>query len=610
MRRTLLISLILFAGVSCIYWQCLGHDFVDYDDRSYFVDNPFVAQGVTVPGLRWAFFESHLYWHPLTSVSYMLDSQLFGVVPGKTAFVNALLHAATALALFCALRALTGSSWRSSVVTFLFAFHPLRVESVAWIAERKDVLSGLFFALALWSYAFYARRPSWKSYGLVLLTVALGMLSKPVIVTLPAVLWLLDAWPLRRLQGGATVRGLILEKVPLLVMSALCATFTLLSSHQSAVLAEQSFARLPLLTRCSLALEAYVAYLGKILWPFELSAFYPHPALVSDYEPWGVAALASGVLLLAVTLLCLGFRKKAPYLPVGWFWFLGVLFPVIGITQSGGQFIADRFTYLPMIGLLIGLVFGVRDLLLGLPQLRRPALALVTALVAFLGVRSYLETTHWKNGETIFGRALEVTSGNYIAHSVLGGIHLRKGELGPAESELRAALEVREDLPVVHNNLGLVHARQTDLSEAALEFRRALELDRGYAEAQNNLAVTLERLGDTRGAVQHYRQSLVLEPAAPNVANNLAWLLVTSNERDLRNGEEAWALAMRCNEATGFRVPQYLETLAAACAEIEDYDNALRWQQEALGRTPPERQQTPRKRLERYRARQPLVPRP
>jgi protein O-mannosyl-transferase len=511
----------LVAATFLVYAQTARFDFVNFDDPQYVTANPHVRAGLTRAGAVWAFTSGDdANWFPLTRLSHMLDSQLFGVNAGPQHIVNVLLHALAALLLFAFLRRATRARWPSAFVALLFALHPLHVESVAWISERKDVLSACFWFLALWAYAHYAGRRAKGGSGLgwylvVALAFAFGLMSKPMIVTLPLVLLLLDAWPFDRLRGS--LGPVLLEKIPLFTLAAAGAAATYLAQrHGGAV---QSFSALPLGLRLENALVSYITYIAQTFWPSGLAIFYPHPPAIPVWQAIG-AALA----LAAISALVLRHRAARPYLAVGWSWFLGTLVPVIGLVQVGSQARADRYMYVPMAGLGIMLAWGALELVRRRPRAAVPAAVVGCASCAAMMALSWVQTGYWANSETLFRRALAVTHDNYLAHYNLGvALQQTPGHLPEAISEFQATLRIQPDHAAAHNNLGNALSKIPGrLPEAVAEYRAALRLQPDYAAAHNNLGSALEDVpGGLPEAIAEYQTALRLQPDNAAAYNNL-----------------------------------------------------------------------------------------
>jgi tetratricopeptide (TPR) repeat protein len=606
------ICLLLALAVWVVFGQTLRHEFVDYDDNRFVYENPATTQGLSLKGVLWAFTHVNAKeWYPLTSISHMLDWQLFGSNAGGHHFTNVLLHAASVILFFLVVRNMTGVLWPAAFVAAVFAIHPLRVESVAWITERKDVLSGLFFMLTLWAYAKYVsgvrcqvsgvrtdgprgNRQSaignWKWYSLALLFFALGLLSKTMLVTLPFVLLLLDYWPLGRVSGvrcqvpgaesGApdlTPRtshlALLLEKLPFLLLSAAACVATILA--QTEAIQSVGFP-----ARIGNAFQSYVAYIGQMLYPVGLAVFYPHPG---DQLPLWKTAVSVAVLLV-ITVGVLASWRKHPYLLVGWLWYLGMLVPVIGVLQVGGQARADRYTYLPQIGLYLLVVWGALALCARrLRGRRRRALPIVAALiVAALMALAYAQTTHWRDSVSLWTHALACTPGNQVAHNNLGLELVAQGKLNEAIEHYELALESAPDHVNARNNIGLALVTQGKLKEAIAHFSRALQLQPGNAQTHCNLGMALVRNEQWCDARLEFQQALEIAPDSTQALNNLAWLLATCPEAAVRDGDRAVQLAQELRRVTGGKRPTYLDTLAAAYAEAGRFTDAVATANEAI----------------------------
>jgi protein O-mannosyl-transferase len=574
-RLDLLICLTLLLATFAAYAQVRHFDFVNYDDPDYTTANVHVRSGLTAQGFAWALTSRDAAnWFPATWISHMLDAQFFGLESGWHHLHNVLLHALAAILLFMFLGRATGSRWRSALVAFLFALHPLHVESVAWVAERKDVLSACFWFLTLWAYVRYTERPGWRRYLAVAASLCLGLMAKPMVVTLPVVLLLLDFWPLARLRQQG--RKAIWEKLPLLGLSAAAAIITLLvQEHAGAVKS------LPLATRLANATLSSAFYILDTFWPSRLAVFYPYPRSFAF-----LPLLAAGVLLAAVTAVAILLRRCAPYLLTGWGWFAITLLPVIGLIQVGGQARADRYMYIPMVGLLIMLVWGAAQLL---EKWRAVALAvpLAAAVCLACAVLTWIQAGYWRNSETLFRHALEVTDDNSVAYHNLGntlmaspghlpeallyletavridpdsppahtdlGIALaRSGRLPEAIAEFQAAILLAPDAPIPHNDLGSALTEAGRLPEAIDEFQTALRLDPNYDEARRNLAaaqapaadvpggsaesdlnrgIALLKAGDPAGAISELQAALRADPNNADAENNLGVALSSFPER-------------------------------------------------------------------------------
>jgi len=569
-RLELGLCLALVLVVAALYAQTARHEFVSYDDGAYLTENAHVAGGLTAANVRWAFTDFHsANWHPLTWLSHQLDVELFGLAPGPHHLVNAALHACSSVLCFVFLRRATGSTWASALVALLFAVHPQRVESVAWASERKDVLAGVFFFLTLLAYERHARAPSPARYGLVVLCLALGLLAKPMLVSVPLVLLLLDLWPLERsvfpkpapgspvpspslapTHPGESARGrfsygLFLEKVPLLLLAGASALVTLIAQRAGG--AVQPMESLALPARLATAVLGTVTYLRQAFWPTGLCFFYPHPALVAGgvFEPFGWRVWLALIALVAVTLVAWRLHARHPCLLVGWGWFLVMLLPVVGIVQVGSQFCADRYAYLPLLGPTIALVFLGREIAGGL-RLARAAFGFGLGIAALDAAVAYRQIGTWRDSSTLAARALGVTDRNYVAHEHMGLWLQRKGELEAAKEHYLAALESAPYLPSSHQDLGAVHALLGQRAEAEAQFSEALRLAPDHFQARMSLGYLHQREGDLEGALPHY------EIASQQHPDKLeAWIQLAELEFALGLHAEARATFQRAEALAG-----------------------------------------------------------
>ncbi len=603
MRRNLLIVLFLTVVTGAVYWQVGQHEFLNYDDPDYVTGNGLVRKGLTQEGLAWAFGNLHgekTYWHPVTWISHMLDCQWFGLKPGAHHLVNVLFHGINAVLVFFLFKRMTGAVWRSAVVAALFALHPLQVDTVAWVSERKNVLSTLFWLLTLGAYLRYVARPGLVRYLGVLVFFVLGLMSKPTLVTLPCVLLLLDFWPLGRLKipesGGVGAKPaktagpgvnpqsadrhpsagwLLLEKLPLFVLAVASSIVTILA-HRSLGMGTYEVHRLPLWLRVENAFVSYARYVGKAIWPAKLSILYPHPGV---WPAWQVAG--SAALLLVITGAALWNLKRRPSLAVGWFWFLGVLVPAIGLVQVGVQAMADRFAYVPLIGLFLLVVWGVSDWASDWRQ-GKIVLGLATgAALAACALLTSLQLRHWQNSITILEHAVRVTTNNFVAENNLSIALLGVGKPDEALSHASEALRIRPDVPQFWFQRGEVFAAQHKLAEAIAQYVAAIKMAPDDWEAHARLAQVLSAGPDTAAGIAQYREALRLKPDWPEALNNLAWLLATHPNAAFRDSAEAVRLAERACALTGRKRVLYLGTLAAAYAEAGKFAEAVRTAQEA-----------------------------
>ena len=502
----------LVAAIFAVYSQVRSYGFVNLDDPLYVSDNNFVSSGLSARGFAWAFNSAGVdNWFPLTWLSHMADVQLFGMHSGWHHLTNVLLHALATILLFAALKRLTGARWPSAFVAMLFALHPLHVESVAWIAERKDVLSACFWFLTIWCYARYAERPGTGRYLLVLAAFAGGLMSKPMIVTLPFVLLLLDIWPLRR---GPR----LWEKAPLLGMAAAGSLMTFqIQRHFGAVIA---LATASVGSRIENALISYVAYIGSMFWPVDLAVLYPYPRTSHPAE-----ALGAVLVLAAISTVVVRQFRSRPYLAVGWCWYLGTLVPVIGLVQVGLQARADRYMYVPMVGLSIMLAWGAAEVIARRPGTKTPLLAAGAAVAVGCLAVTWFQIQYWASSYTLFRHAAEVTSDNYVMHNNLSNIYLGQGRNEDARAEALESLRINPAYLQAHVNLGSALSRMGQTRDAEMEYRRAIELDSSNAEAHVGLGAVLALGGRTPDALQEMREAIRLEPGYADARFNMGKLL-------------------------------------------------------------------------------------
>jgi cytochrome c-type biogenesis protein CcmH/NrfG len=465
---------------------------------------------------------------------------------------------------------MTGAFWRSAFVAAVFAIHPLRVESVAWIAERKDVLSGVFFTLTLLSYVWYVRSPRVTRYLVVAFVLACGLTSKPMLVTLPFVLLLLDYWPLDRIKGEAWKR--VFEKIPLIALSAVSSIATLLAQKGAVGWTEE----LPIFERINNAVVSYVLYIWQMFWPVNLAVFYPHPE--NRLPLWEI--IGSLLFLVCVTFVAIALRKHRPYLITGWLWYLGMLVPVIGLVQVGWQGRADRYTYLPQIGLYIAITWSVA----GMTHLWRHQRAMLGAAAVIIIVvfswAAWIQTSYWRDSETLFKHALAVTTNNDVAENNLGIVYLGQGNVDEAISLLQAAVDLRSDNSPAQENLAKALLQKGRVSEALIHYRKLLELQPDNIEVHNIVGTVLIREGRAREAVDEWQKVLTIQPDNGNAMSNLAWVFATSPDDSLRDGPKAVQLASEALRISGRRIPILFRTLAAAYAEVGDYSKAIETAQE------------------------------
>ncbi len=581
-RRTSLICIFLAIAVFAIYWQVNKYDFVGFDDNEYITENRHVQTGLTSGNVTWALTTFHAgNWHPLTWISHMLDCQLFGLKPGWHHLVSLLFHIANTILLFLVLSRMTKGLWQSAFVAAIFAIHPLHVESVAWVAERKDVLSTFFWMLTMGAYAFYVQRREIKIYLLCLFFLALGLMAKPMLVTLPFVLLLLDYWPLRRLTIGTSSvndnpqsekslntrskkkeRGrytkkaehenktekqtrqgprmvqVILEKVPFFVLSLASSIVTYVAQQKGgAVGSLQSY---PLSARIANALVSYCGYIGKMVWPENLAVLYPHPGMLPTWQVIGA------VLILGLTtFLIIRAVKRYPYLTTGWLWYLGTLVPVIGLVQVGAQAMADRYTYIPIIGVSIMVAWGVPELL---KKWRHRNTALAAMAVITLSILSYAtwgQVQYWQNSITLFKHTVERTTNNPIMQNNLGNSLEDEGRLDEAITHYAEAVRINPDLADSYNNMGLALTKRGSANEAIPNFLKAIKINPNHAAAHYNLGTLLASQGKLEEAIHHFRECIRIKPDHAKAYNNLGNALLL--ERRIEEAIDSYRAALRIN---------------------------------------------------------------
>src|SRR5262245_49463657 len=519
-KREILVCAGLTAVVLAVYGQVGQHAFINYDDPDYVTANPYVRAGITRAGVAWALTSGHASnWHPLTWLSHMLDSELWGMRPGAHHLTSVVLHAINAMLVFGVLSGMTGALWPSAVVAWLFALHPLHVESVAWVAERKDVLSTLFGLLTLAAYGRYARRPGLGRYLVVVAVFALSLMAKPLLVTLPVVMLLLDVWPLRR-------RPLpVLEKVPLLGVAAASSLMTLAVGLRGGAIAAVD--TVPFSTRLGTVLVSYVGYLWKTIVPTDLVIFYPRTAPPT----WEVVGAAT--ILVVVSSVVVSRGRRYPWLPVGWLWYLVTLLPVIGLVQVGDQAMADRYTYFSLIGPFIMLAWSAREVARRAPRAATPIAVVTGALLALCPVITWFQVRHWRDSVALFTHATAVYPESYVGQLQLGNALAEEGRFSDAAAHYSLALRAKPDLAEAHGNLGVLLAREGNTTEAIAEFTEALRLKPESVDAHNNLGVVLAARGEYDLAIAHYSEALRLNPDQENVRANLAAALAARDARAL-----------------------------------------------------------------------------
>lgn len=566
-RNELLICLFLVIATLAVYWRVMNYPFINFDDYSYILKNHFVQEGLTWEGLLWAFsFKSLTFWHPVVWLSHMLDCHIYGLIPGMHHIVGLIFHILNSMLVFMVLKQMTGALWRSALVAALFALHPINVESVAWVAERKNVLSALFWMLTMLSYISYSKQPSFYRYITTISLFVLGLMAKPVLVTLPFVFLLLDYWPLQRLRFGqnktiksgvsvsvfqkSSVFRLILEKIPFLVFSAGSIYISSLAfQHNQLIISTES---VPMKLRMANALVSYMGYIKKMIQPDNLAIFYPYPDTLPLWQVVG-----AGLILIGISIFVLWMLKSKPYLAIGWFWYIGTLVPVIGFAQAGlWPAMADRYAYVPLIGLFILISWGAKDIALTL-RYQKILPAVIAGILLIFSITTWQQVRYWSSSVALFEHALDVTGvKNYIAHYKLGdalaeesrnaeaishyykalrtkskywpGIYLNLGvalisvdKINESMDSFSKALQIKPDFAEAHNNMGVAMEKQGNFSEAARHYREALRIKYDYAEAHNNLGVVLAKQGNFSEAIKHYLKALQTSSKYESAHNNL-----------------------------------------------------------------------------------------
>jgi len=545
-RPKIVICIFLMVATFCVYSQVQDHAFINFDDDIHITNNLSVQAGFTSESISWAFTNfSAGFWFPVTWFSHILDYQLYGLHAKGHHLTSLFLHIAGALVLFIVLSRVTGKLWQSAFVAAMFAFHPLNVESVAWAAERKNVLSTFFWLLTMWAYIHYAEKPNIKRYSLVFLFVTLGLMSKPMLVTLPFVLFLLDYWPLRRLKFGQE-RGsnevleknipkksealqLVLEKIPLLLLITGLSIITFVA--QKSFGAMNYAENLTFSARLTNATVSYLEYLGKMIWPRGLSILYPHPG--NTLAVW--KGILCGIALVGITIISIRLIRKAPYFAVGWFWYLGTLVPVIGIVQVGGQAMADRYTYIPLIGIFIIVAWGVPELISKWRYKEKVLSISVGIIIPTLLVTTWWQVSHWKDSISIFRHTIKVTE-KYpnlaIIHNNLGIALFSKQKNEEAISHYKMALKLKPSHAKAHYNLGIVLLADQKNEKSISHYKMALKLNPNFTNAHYNLGIVLLQKGAMKEAVHHFRETVRLRPDLVAVRDYLKFALHRSQKTE------------------------------------------------------------------------------
>jgi Flp pilus assembly protein TadD len=578
---SLLICLALAFAAAAVFWQVYAYDFVNFDDPTYVYENPHIQSGITLKSIKWAFTTDRTgYWHPLTWLSFMIDYQLFKFWPGGYHLVNVLFHIIDTLLLFYVLMRMTGAVWPSAFVAAAFALHPLHVESVAWISERKDVLGVFFWLLTMWAYIHYIKRPKAANYLLIVVFLALGLMAKPMLVTLPFALLLLDYWPLERFSPKDGKTGLkrspfylLIEKVPLfaIVLASCIATF--IAQKVTGAMPATQENGFPF--RLANAFISYAKYIEKMIWPAKLAFFYPHPGMNVSV----LYAVISAILLLVVTIFILRFAGKHKYLFTGWFWYLGTLIPVIGIVQVGVQAYADRYSYITLTGLFIIISWGAWELFAKFRYKKIVLAHLALLAIAAMSICTWFQIRYWRNSLTLYRHALDVTADNYIAHGYMTQPLLDQGRIEEAIWHNSQALRIKPDYLDALNGMGVALHAAGRVDEAIVYYKKAIEIDPHTPEANANLGVALASKGKFTEAARHYEIAMETMDT-PSVHRNYAQALFNLGRFEQAITEYRKALLTMPND------PNILNELGYVLAHSGKFDEAIARYNEALQISP------------------------
>ncbi len=561
-----LAAFILTLGTLICYWPIAGHQFINFDDPQYITNNFHITPGLSWSGIAWAFTSGYACnWHPLTWISHMFDCHVFGVNAGWHHLMNLGFHLGNSLLLLHLLHRMTGSVWRSAFVAALFAWHPLHVESVAWASERKDVLSTLFWILTMLAYVQYVQRPSRARYGLTLCWFALGLMSKPMVVTLPCVLLLMDLWPLRRLRFPALVKGkvavtdltvassqetnsvrplkfLLSEKIPFFVLALISSMITYLVQQKGG--AVSSFEAIPFGARVANAAVAYLGYISKMFWPVNLTPIYPYPS----HLPL-VSVLSAGLLLVLVSGWFILRLQTQPWLFTGWFWFLGTLIPTIGLIQVGSQSMADRYTYIPSIGFFMLIVWGLAAWAAAKPHFQKASVGIGVFILTGFAVATSLQLRHWRDAESLFRHTLAASSDKYIAYNYLGKAVEDAGRTNEALVLYQKSIGLKPGYAEGEYNVGTLLMNKGELESAVAHFQAALKTHPRYADAHNNLGSAWFKLGRVADAKSQFAKAVSLDPKNPEAHYNLGTVLVAESNFDEAIRQFSEAIQLKPNYA-------------------------------------------------------------
>ena len=537
-RQILIVYIVLTVVTLAVFWQVNRYDFIGLDDQVYVTENIHIQSGITLEGFRWAFSTTYAeFWHPLTWLSLMFDYQLYGLNAGGYHLTNLILHIMSTLLLFWLFNRMTGSIWRSAFVAALFALHPLRVESVAWIAERKDVLSAFFWMLTLCLYVYYTEKPVIKRYLLVLFSFVCGLMSKPMVVTLPVIMILLDYWPLGRFQSqkGNLIIWQLREKIPFFFLSAVISILTIYAQPRLPVKGWPY----PLESRIINALGSFMIYLEKTFWPHDLTIFYP---FFGQLPLWQVLGAVLLILVISATVILM--VKRFPYLFVGWLWYTITILPVIGIIPVGNNAMADRYIYLPSIGIAIMLVWGIPSLIKNADIHKKILFPAAIAFIAILSILTWQQCGYWKNNTKLFSHALQVTKDSSDAHTGLGIALFNEGKIEQALDHYNKSIHIRPDHVRTHLNRGVVYAKLGQYQQAIDDFNKAIDLKQNCADAYNNRGITYDKLGQYQQAINDFNKAISLKKDYADAYNNRGYVYLMQDDKILGCSDAQKACAL------------------------------------------------------------------
>ena len=605
-KKVLIICVLLALACLLTFWRVNLSDFVSYDDTAYVTENSHIQSGLTLKGIEWAFTTGHASnWHPLTWLSHMLDVQLFGLNPGWHHFINLLFHIANTVLLFLVLHRATKALWQSAFVAALFALHPLHVESVAWVAERKDVLSTFFWMLTMWVYLSYTARPGVVRYLSLLLCFALGLMAKPMLVTLPFVLLLLDYWPLQRLELGkqpretlnpppqaaqkrkekgrrrpaeaparpavsrwALIRPLLVEKVPLCILVVLSCSVTYMVQKKGGAVG--SIENFPLGVRVENAFVSYITYIAKMIWPSNLAVFYPYGSLLPWQVVWAVSCF------IAMTVMAARAAKRFPYLTVGWLWYAGTLIPVIGFVQVGRQALADRYTYVPLIGLFVMAAWGIPELARWWRHRKKVLIVFSALTISCCFIIAWNQVGYWRNSLTLYDHALSVTDDNDVIYYNRGNAYMALGDRERAIRDYDKAIGIDPKLPEPYCNRGNAYMALGDRERAIRDYDKAIGIDPRFAAAFNGRGNIYATLGDYRRALHDFTRAVEIDSQFVLAYSNrgASYAILGEYRRAIEDFDRVLSMNPRFVQIYNYRGYAY-ESVGNHRQAIEDYNKAL-----------------------------------